>query len=109
MNQVRNNMNVANLIIVDESPLSRKAIKRLLVNQLRFKIIGNTPCQSGLQHKCYISNADVVLFDLHIPKLSSIYTAKEWIKLFPKTKIIALTEYCDTVLVGVLEEIGFIN
>jgi DNA-binding NarL/FixJ family response regulator len=99
--------NCINLIIVDKSPLCRKAIKRLLENQLQVNIIGEASTKDGLLQMSFIPNADVILMDVQTTNLLSIYKAKDWLKLFPKLKIIALTMYSDTVLLNVLEEVGF--
>jgi len=99
--------NGTNMFIVDKSPLCRKAIKRLLENQLQVNIIGDDTYNDGLRQMSFIPNADVILMDVQTTNLLSIYKAKDWLKLFPKTKIIALTLFYDSVLLKVLEEVGF--
>lgn len=107
MNLTAKNTNPIKIILLDESQLYRKAIKRYLENDLQLKIIANSSTGDSLMQMSYIPNADVILMDIQIPNLSNIYTVKEWVKLFPSTKIIAVTKYYDNVILKFLENVGF--
>ena len=99
--------NTISLIIVDESQIIRNEMKSILKKELQVKIIGEATNKDGLLQMRFVPNADVILMNLEDPKLSSIYSAKELVKLFPKTRIIAVTLHYDNVILKVLEKVGF--
>jgi len=107
MNVKVKNTNPIKVIILDESQLYRKAVKRYLENDLQFKIIANSSNGDSLIQMSNIPNADVIIMDIQIPNLLNIYAVKEWVKLFPSTKIIAVTKYYDNVILKFLENVGF--
>jgi len=96
-----------NIIIVDDNSLFRNVIKRILEKELSCNIIGEFSNDETLTCQKYFPQADVILMDLQMPKMTGILTASRWLEVHPKAKIIALTLSNYNNYNGLLKEIGF--
>jgi len=96
-----------NVLIVDDNLLFRKIITDVLSKELRCNIIGDFSNDETIKQKMLFPQADVILMDLQMPKMTGIHTASAWLEECPKAKIIALTIPTYYLYNRLLQEIGF--
>jgi DNA-binding NarL/FixJ family response regulator len=94
------------IIIADDHPLLVDGLKRMLEEMDGVEVPACT--DNGLQLLGILreSPVDIVLLDLHMPKLDGIDTLKILKKEFPKLKVIVFTNYNQPKLVKEIKLLG---
>src|SRR5258708_9416443 len=84
-------MNVIKVMLVDEHQLVMEGIKQLLANHSEFEVIATT--QDGIMALSQIRRQvpDIVLIELHLPRLGGIETCKAIARDYPQVRVIILT------------------
>ena len=95
------------IIIVDDSTMYRKVIKEFLENELGCEVISQASNGDEFLSLQNIHEADIILMDIQMPKLSGLEIAKLWTYKYPSSKIIAVTMYSEKVYLDQLVEVGF--
>ena len=87
---------VPRLLIVDDSPITRRLLRTLLEQQ-GYEICGEA--EDGIQAIDLAKELtpDLILLDVCMPKLSGPETASILKRLLPKTRIILFTLFDDTI------------
>ena len=98
--------NVIRLIIVDDHPLSREGIKALL-SDIEFpgmvQVVGSG--REALEHLS-VQPFDVALVDINMPEMTGIELTREIRRLYPSTRVIALSMYDDPMYVSQMMNAG---
>jgi len=83
------------ILIVEDLPIYMLSIKSILEIVPEFKVIGEA--QDGLEalKKVQISQPDIILMDIGLPKMSGIDATKIIKENYPDVKIIILTSHTD--------------
>jgi DNA-binding NarL/FixJ family response regulator len=95
-----------NFLIVDDHPIFRKALVRLLSV---FKQKSSfSEAENGLEALRILdtNKIDVVLLDIQMPKMNGIDCLKEIKELFPEIKVIILTQFDEPSLIVHLIQLG---
>src|SRR5258708_3297170 len=84
-------MNIIKVMLVDEHQLVMEGIKQLLENRPEFEVTATT--QDGIMALNQIKSQvpDIVLMELHMPRLGGIETCKAIVRDYPQVKVIILT------------------
>ena len=94
------------LIIVDDHPLSREGIKALL-SDIEFpgtvRVVGSG--REALDHLS-VQLFDVALVDINMPEMTGIELTREIRRLYPSTRVIALSMYDDPMYVSQMMNAG---
>jgi len=82
---------MTSLLLADDHVLIRQGIAELLSQQAEIDVVATV--SDGLEVLSYLeeNKVDIILMDINMPKLNGIDTTKEVTKLYPNTKVIALT------------------
>lgn len=105
-------MEKVNIIIADDHFIFRLGLKRLVG---RIPFVGNiTEAEDGTQviNCLETGNHDIVLLDIHMPKLDGIDTLAIIRQRFPAVKVIILSMFCNEDQIEVLYEYkmdGYLN
>lgn len=86
-------MKKTTILLVDDHPLIREGIRKLIESKPEYEIIGEA--SSGLE-ACNIANSlrpDVVLMDIAIGGMNGIQAGKKILEFHPECKIIILSMY----------------
>src|SRR5215207_9384325 len=85
----------AQLLIADDHPLLRQALRSMLAEEPDLEIIEEA--QDGLQalKLCRTLHPDLVLMDLRMPEMDGLEATQKIKEEFPKTSILMLTAYDD--------------
>jgi DNA-binding NarL/FixJ family response regulator len=83
------------VLIVDDHTLVRDGIRALLALIADIKVVGEAANGREALEKVKKLDPDVVLMDLAMPIMSGLEATRRIRKRFPKTKVLALTQYED--------------
>jgi DNA-binding NarL/FixJ family response regulator len=86
--------NLLAIALAHEQPLFRRSLKELLISLENFEVVINVDNGLSLLEQLEEDTADIVLLDVHMPRLDGYDTLREIKKKFPDQKVIALTN-CD--------------
>jgi len=94
------------VLIVDDHTLVRDGIRALLMLAADIEVVGEA--SNGLEAMDKVKELlpDVVLLDLAMPIMNGLDTTRRIRKEFPKTKVLALTQYDDSEYVVPVIEAG---
>ena len=86
---------IKNILIADSHHLFRKALKTVLLRMENVNVIGEL--SNGRELLPFLKNnrVDIFFLDIEMQDLDGVEAAKIILKLFPKTKIVALTMFND--------------
>jgi len=84
-------MSKVQILIVDDHQMFRTGIKTLLSRKDNFEIVGETNNGSCALSLVQQLNPDVVVLDIHIPKINGIDACQKIVQQYPKTKVLALS------------------
>jgi two-component system response regulator NreC len=94
------------VLIVDDHTLVRDGIRALLMLAADIEVIGEASNGMEAMEKIKELLPDVVLLDLAMPIMNGLDTTRKIRKEFPKTKVLALTQYDDSEYVIPVIEAG---
>ena len=86
---------IKNIIIADSHKVFRDALKMVLKKIGNINVIAEVSCGKELIDVIKQNPVDIILLDIEMPGLDGIEASRIILKLFPKTKIIALTMFND--------------
>jgi DNA-binding NarL/FixJ family response regulator len=87
------------IIIADDHPVFINGIKALLSEVTSFEIVAEAENGEDLIQQTTLHKPDVVLTDIQMPLKDGIEATKEICKCFPKTKVIALTSFSESMYI----------
>jgi DNA-binding NarL/FixJ family response regulator len=94
------------VLVVDDSPSMRLALRLLLQSREQFAVCGEAVDGLDAIEKAKHLNPDVVLLDLAMPKLNGAEVASALKRTNPRTKIILFTMYADSLRAKLAAAIG---
>lgn len=96
-------MKVVRVYIVDDYPLAREGIRRLLEVDPRIKVVGETESGESALDGVAISSPDVVLMDVNLPGINGVETTRLLTSRHPELKVLMLSSFGDQFLLESLE------
>jgi len=99
-------MNKITVLIVDDHTLVRDGIRSLLELVTDVEVVGEAGDGMEALEKVRELTPDVVLMDLSMPVMTGLEATRRICKEFPKTKVLALTQYDDSEYVVPIIEAG---
>ena len=94
------------VLIVDDHTLVRDGIRALLALVSDIEVVGEAANGKEALEKVQELSPDVVLMDLSMPIMSGLEATRRIRKEFPKTRVLALTQYDDSEYVIPVIEAG---
>jgi len=92
------------LLLVDDHPLVREGLKRVLSSMVGVFVVGEASTGEDAIARVRDLEPDIVMMDLSLPKMSGIEATRIIRKDFPQTRVLALTMHMEEVYVrGALE------
>jgi DNA-binding NarL/FixJ family response regulator len=92
------------LFLVDDHPLVREGLKRILSSMIGVIIVGEAASGEEAVTRVFDLQPDIVLMDLSLPKMSGIEATRVIRAELPETRVLALTMHRDQAYVkGALE------
>jgi NarL family two-component system response regulator LiaR len=91
---VQNNKNIR-IMIVDDHPLMRQALKNLLESQKDFKIIKEAGDGEAAVKLAAELNPDIIVMDIAMPKMNGLEATRAIKSQNPEIKILVLTVHTD--------------
>ena len=85
------NKNKLKILIVEDHHIFRLGIKTLLSKQKDFQLIGEASHGTEAIRLVKEKHPDLILLDVHLPKLSGAEVCKEILQQFPQVKILVLS------------------
>ena len=86
-------MSSCTLILVDDHPLMRDALRNLFDAEPGFEVLGEASEGAEAVQKCLELDPDVVLMDIRMPGMDGIEATGEIVQRAPRTKVLALTTF----------------
>ena len=97
------------ILVVDDHPAFRAGIVKLVSDDARFKVVGETCSgQEAIQLTVELE-ADVVLLDVSLPDLNGVEVARRIVTATPRAKVLALSVHEDTSYVQALMDAGAVG
>src|SRR6185312_605766 len=87
------------IIIADDHPVFINGIKALLSEIPNFEIVAEAENGEDLIKQVTLHEPDVVLTDIQMPLKDGVEATKEICKCLPKTKVIALTSFSESLYI----------
>lgn len=84
-------MNHYRVLIADDHPMARLAIRSLLDQDKSFEVIGEATDGQEAYRLCQELQPDLVLMDINMPKWTGLQATREVKKSFPQIKIVILS------------------
>lgn len=88
-------MNKTTIIIAEDQPLIRDGLASILTMEDRYKIVAKTVDGLTTIKQVQLLRPQLVLMDIHMPKLDGLQATKQIKTKFPDTKILILTTFED--------------
>jgi DNA-binding NarL/FixJ family response regulator len=99
-------MNRVRILLVDDHPLIRKAVRDLIAEVPDFEIVGEAADgKEGLVLAAEL-HPDIVVLDIAMPQLNGEQAARELRRRHPLIKIVALSGYADRQFVRAMSKAG---
>ncbi|MCT1803309.1 DNA-binding response regulator [Kocuria sp. WRN011] len=86
-------MSLCTLILVDDHPLMRDALRNLFDAEPGFQVLGEASEGAEAVQKCLELDPDVVLMDIRMPGMDGIEATAEIVQQAPRSKVLALTTF----------------
>ncbi len=87
------------LLLVDDHPLVREGLKRILSSVMGVIVVGEASTGEEAIAKVRDLEPDIVMMDLSLPKMSGIEATRTIAAQWPSTRIIALTMHMEEIYV----------
>lgn len=97
------------ILIVDDHKIVRQGLRAIINTRKSMQVIGE--CEDGNEVEKYVSlNAtDIVLMDIHMPKVDGIQTTKLLNEKYPNIKVIALSMESDYYMIQKMLNAGAVG
>lgn len=99
-------MKTVRLIIADDHPVLQEGLKKVLEETEGIRVVANATNGRQLIDLLYNNQADMVLLDLHMPKLDGLAALKIIKTQFPFVKVIVFTNYNQPKLIQEIKLLG---
>jgi two-component system NarL family response regulator len=96
----------ARIVLADDHPLIREAIRSLLTGTSEFTLVGEAADGKECLARVRELRPEIVLVDIAMPKMSGEHVTADLRRLFPDLKIIALSGYTDRQFVRAMVKAG---
>ena len=87
------NMDSCTLLLVDDHPLMRDALRNLFDAEPGFHVLGEASEGAEAVQKCLELDPDVVLMDIRMPGMDGIEATAQIVHQAPRSKVLALTTF----------------
>jgi len=81
------------ILVADDSDFVRRAVCAILREQSDFQIVGEAHDGNEAVEKVEALQPEVVVMDISMPVMNGLEAAAAIAKIYPKTKIVFLTQY----------------
>jgi two-component system, NarL family, response regulator LiaR len=103
-NQENNNEKAISVILADDHPLVRKAIRDLIEEESDIKIVAEAGTGEEVISYAEEMKPDVIIMDISMPKVNGLEATERIHKKHPEIKILVLTVHTDSEhILGILE------
>lgn len=99
-------MKPVRVVLADDHPLIREAIRSLLTGTSEFELVGEAADGKECLVRVRELRPEIVLIDIVMPKMSGEQVTADLHRLFPDLKIIALSGYADRQFVHAMVKAG---
>lgn len=89
----------ARILIVEDFPPFRRFISSILGNRLGLTVIGEVSDGLDAVQKAAVLKPDLILMDIGLPTINGIEAARQIHELYPKSKIVFLSQETSTDIV----------
>lgn len=89
---------VISYLIVDDEPLARARVKRLMQKHASFRCIGEIDCADGVEALLKQEPVQLIFLDISMPGQSGVELASQLRLQFPRMKIVFLTAHPEYAL-----------
>ena len=96
-------MKTVRVYIVDDYPLVREGIRRLLEVDTRITVVGENESGETALHEVTTSTPDVVLMDVNLPGMNGVETTRQLTSRNPDLRVLMLSSFGDQFLLESLE------
>jgi DNA-binding NarL/FixJ family response regulator len=79
------------VLIVDDHPLARQAVRSVLQTDRSFEIVGETGDGASAVKLCATLQPDLVLMDIHMPGTGGLEATRQIKQLYPHIRVVMLT------------------
>ena len=86
-------MSLCRLLLVDDHPLMRDALRNLFDAEPGFEVLGEASEGAEAVRKCLALRPDVVLMDIRMPGMDGIEATAEIVRRAPGARVLALTTF----------------
>lgn len=86
-------MSLCTLLLVDDHPLMRDALRNLFDAEPGFQILGEASEGAEAVQKCLELDPDVVLMDIRMPGMDGIEATAQIVQQAPRSRVLALTTF----------------
>jgi two-component system NarL family response regulator len=99
-------MTPARIMLVDDHPLIREAIRHLVAGNPEFDLVGETSNGEECLARLDEMRPDILILDIAMPQMNGEQVAREVHRRYPQLKIIALSGYTDRQFVRAMSKAG---
>jgi DNA-binding NarL/FixJ family response regulator len=97
---------IAKILLADDNPLARAAIKLLLADRTDLEICAEAADGEEAVEKAKIECPDVAILDIAMPRMNGIEAAREILRFSPTTLVLTDSLYDVRILIIELRELG---
>jgi two-component system, NarL family, response regulator DegU len=94
------------VMIVDDHELFREGVRHLLKEVDDIEVIEQADDGIEALYKLSKINVDLVLLDIHMPKMNGIETLEKIKKIYPEVQVVMLTMYNDPKVISTCKDLG---
>jgi DNA-binding NarL/FixJ family response regulator len=97
------------ILVVDDHPAFRAGVVKLVSDDDRLKVVGETSSGQQAIRLTAELDADVVLLDVSLPDLNGVEVARRIVVATPKAKVLALSMHEDSAYMQALMDAGAVG